>query len=807
MAMRDPGAAGTPVGASDADDAPERELDQLFLLHATALQAGDAVSRWWLQLRADVEDATTQRSLDEVLRNSLHGIVEALGADAVALLLADDTGCLTVRAAVGMQPELWREVRIPPGAGVAGRVALERRAMVVRDLDDVEVASETLRTSGVRSLVAVPVSTGDQVVGVVHADSFEPAHFDERDVRLLQVVADRLAAAIERVRLFEAERAARARAEEVADRLGRLQRITAALSGDIEADDVAAAVQSELTPDPTGEVVSLVVWLLQGDRLCLLREWEANEDVRPFVDMGIDDPLPGPLAVRTGTPLWLGSPAEMTSFGGPGYGELRAQAAAVLPLVVEGRPLGVLAVAYGSERDFAIEERLFLSVVAQQAADAIHRATLRRARAREAAEHAFLADVSAALGASLDPTDILRGSVELMVPQLADMVSVHLFDELGVLRRVAMTHRDPAVEIEMSLNGQDNEYESRSVLATLAVAKGQPLLLPIGQDDVTVVALDAQHEQMLHDLNIGSAIAVPLTARGEDLGLLGLLRQSGSAPLTEAELALAAEIGRRASHAIDNALQHQRRIEVARALQASLLPPVLSPVPGAEVAAVFHPATAGVDVGGDFYDLFPVDDGRWVLMIGDVSGSGPAAAALTAQVRHGARVAARAGLDPASVVAAVNATLDETTGSEWFCTMVYAELVPHADGVDLQVICAGHIPPLVVRGGDVEEVDCQGPLLGVLPTASFAAKRLRLGPGHALVLVTDGATEARPRGRHGADSFFGEERLRQTLADASGGDAKALVDAVAWSVLEFAGGQLGDDVALVALRATPGPER
>src|SRR5579863_1908133 len=173
MAIRDTGTAGGTSGANAPDDAAERELDQLFLLHATALQDGDAVARWWLQLRADVQDATTNRSLDEVLRNSLHGIADALSADAVAFLLADeDTGELTVRAAVGMQPELWRQVSIGVGAGMAGKVVADRKPMIVSDLATIEVASETLRNSGVRSLVAVPVSIADQVIGVVHADSF-----------------------------------------------------------------------------------------------------------------------------------------------------------------------------------------------------------------------------------------------------------------------------------------------------------------------------------------------------------------------------------------------------------------------------------------------------------------------------------------------------------------------------------------------------------------------------------------------------------------------------------------------------------
>lgn len=804
MTIDGPGDAGPSEEATEPGDEHGRELDQLFLLHATALQAGDTVARWWFQLRADVQDATSEETLDDVLNSSLRGIADALGADAVAVLLADDSGELVVRAAVGMQPELWREVHIAQGAGMAGRVFAERRPMVVPDLSAIPVASETLRHSGMRSLVAVPITVGDHAIGVVHADSTELAHFAQPSVRLLQIVADRLAAAIERVRLFQAERSARAHAEAVAERLGRLQRITAALSEDVDTGHVAEVILSELGPAIGIEATSRTIWLLEGDRLRLLRDIDVPAHATVFAEMALDEPLPGPEVVRTSRPVWLTSRKEIEHYEALRDAAVASGAIAVLPLVVEGRAMGVLAVGYDDERDFPPEERIFLSVVAQQAAEAFHRAELRAARARAAAESALLADLSAALGASLEATSILERGVRLLVPRFADMVSVHLFDELGVLRRVAIAHRDAASEAELARGGQDTDYESRSVLNMLAVAQGQPVLLPTGAPDVAAdAAIDAEHEAMLRDFGIGSALAVPLTARGEDLGLLGLIRFEGTEPFGEGDTELAAEIGRRASHAIDNALQHQRRVEVARALQASLLPPALTPVPGAEVAAVFHPASAGVDVGGDFYDLFPLHGGRWVLMIGDVSGSGPAAAALTAQVRHGARVAARAGLEPAAVVAAVNATLDETTGSEWFCTMVYAELVPHDDGIDLQVICAGHPPPIVVRAGHVEELSCQAPLLGVMPAASFPAERLRLGPGHAVVLVTDGATEARPRGHHGIDSFFGEHRLHEAVAAASGRDASGIVDSVAAAVLEFSGGQLGDDLAIVALRAVP----
>lgn len=790
------------------DDLGSRELDQLFLLHAAALETGEALWQWWFRWRAQVQDATTQDALESVLRDSLETIARAIGADGLAVLLSDESGELVVRTAIGMQPTLWQSVHIASGAGMAGRVLAERRPWVVPDLSKIEVVSRTLRESGVRSLVAVPVLGHHRALGVLHADSFELDHFSESDVPLLALVADRIGAAIEQVALFEAERDARGAAEAAAFRLARLQRVTAALSRDLTAEQVAEVVLDELGDDIDGDAVAYLIWMVMGDRLHLLRSSEASPASDAYRDVALGEDLPGPTVVRTGQPLWFSSQEELRAFAGMDEAWLLSQALALLPLAVEDQVLGLLAVVYPRPRQFSEDERRFLSVVARQAAESLHRASARRARIRAARDNALLADVSAALGSSLDSSTSLRRALVELVPAMADFATIHLFDKLGTPRRAALLHGDPEVDAMLAKAAVDPAHEAQGVLRVLAAAGRRPRLVPVGSDPPDGWALDHDHAEQLRSLGVTSAIAVPLVSRGEVLGLLGLMRLSGSEPYGEAELALADEIGSRVSVAVDNAMQSEQRVAVARALQASLLPPELVEIPGAEVAAVFHPAGTGAEVGGDFYDLFPVDAGRWVLMIGDVSGSGPAAAALTAQVRHGARVAARAGLAPAAVVAAVNATLDETTGSEWFCTMVYAELVPHDQGVDMEVICAGHVPPLLVSASGVDEVECQAPLLGVLPAASFTARRLQLAPGDALVLVTDGATEARPAGGRRSDAMFGEARLRQVVGRAAGCDAQGLVEAVAESVLEFAGGRLDDDLALMVLRAAPrrGPQ-
>lgn len=425
---------------------------------------------------------------------------------------------------------------------------------------------------------------------------------------------------------------------------------------------------------------------------------------------------------------------------------------------------------------------------------------------RVAANAQFLADVSTMFSWSLDVNETLNSTAHLMVPKIADMAAVHLFDEIGVLRRVALAHRDPKAEIRPVQLESEQGSEAPNALLALATESGRTAVLAPGNGALSVqVVLDEASSNHLLALGMTSALAVPLVARGETLGLLGLYRFANSPSYDVTDIAFAEELSRRAAVAIDNALAHRRRADVARALQASLLPPTLSNLPGVEVSATFHPAGEGVEVGGDFYDVFPLGDNRWVLMIGDVSGSGPAAAALTAQVRHGARVAARAGLAPAAVVAAINTSLDETTGSEWFCTMVYAELSLHDVGADLQIVCAGHPPPLVLRGEAVEAVGVQGPLLGVLPLASFGVRSVRLGPGHALVMVTDGALEARSTTSEVStpDGFFGQERLERTVRNCAGQPASFIVEAIADEVISLSGGQLSDDLAILAVRRDP----
>lgn len=235
--------------------------------------------------------------------------------------------------------------------------------------------------------------------------------------------------------------------------------------------------------------------------------------------------------------------------------------------------------------------------------------------------------------------------------------------------------------------------------------------------------------------------------------------------------------------------------QLAETLQQSLLPPHLPDITGVEISAHYEAARDGSDVGGDFYDVFESARNDWSLVIGDVCGKGPEAAALAALVRYTTRAAAIQTARPRLVLSLVNEVVLRQS-EEQFCTAAYVRFRPEDEGARLMISCAGHPPPLVLRaGGDVESVEARGRVLGPFADLASVDRIVRLDPGDSLLLYTDGVTDARS-----ADGFFGEERLRDTLISCAGSGADDIVEAIDRSLNEFHGGKPRDDIAFVVLR-------
>nr|WSS66693.1 SpoIIE family protein phosphatase [Streptomyces sp. NBC_01177] len=255
-----------------------------------------------------------------------------------------------------------------------------------------------------------------------------------------------------------------------------------------------------------------------------------------------------------------------------------------------------------------------------------------------------------------------------------------------------------------------------------------------------------------------------------------------------------AEEARRQAEATRARLQ-----ETLAVLQQSLLPSELPVVPGLEAASYYHTASPDL-LGGDFYDLFPLDTGRWAFFLGDVCGKGPQAAAVTSLARYTLRAAAMHDPDPVTVLTTLNSVLHEryASGEGHYCTVIFGVLQPANDGhVGVHLASGGHPSALIQRAdGSADYLPTPGGLLvGVLPQAPFTAARTDLLPGDTLLLYTDGLTEART----GPDrELYGDDALRAFTAARTPAGPQALITALSGLLASFGDG-LDDDTALLAL--------
>jgi PAS domain S-box-containing protein len=446
-----------------------------------------------------------------------------------------------------------------------------------------------------------------------------------------------------------------------------------------------------------------------------------------------------------------------------------------------------------------IEEERDLLLVKEQVA---------RAEAVEVRRRlALLAAAGPSLSASLDYEETLEGITRLLVPELADWCLLDMVDDNGSVNQLAAAHAEEEKEDLLRRLREHRQFGEGDPGSTSEVLRtGQSVLLPDLPDPTFYErALGrGEHLDIVLRLEPRSLMCVPLLARGRTMGAITLVLSSRSERRYDREdLLLAENLAYRCALAADNARLYRDRSEIARVLQKSLLPPHLPEIPGVEVGAEYLSVGEASEVGGDFYDLINTVEDGWICAIGDVRGKGVEAASVTALARYTIRAVTLKNDRPSEVLAALNEAMLRQLPEDRFCTVACVRLEPQdgSAGVGIDVSRAGHPPPLLVRPeGTVEEVGCSGRVLGVFPEAELRDTSLRLMPGEALVLYTDGVTEARSRD----GDFFGEGRLRDLLSSCVGCDAVTFAKRVKDAVLDFQEGYPRDDLAVLVLRASDG---
>jgi serine phosphatase RsbU (regulator of sigma subunit)/PAS domain-containing protein len=328
---------------------------------------------------------------------------------------------------------------------------------------------------------------------------------------------------------------------------------------------------------------------------------------------------------------------------------------------------------------------------------------------------------------------------------------------------------------------------------------GSSLLLAHAED-IGILGIGAAGVPLLMMIDATSLLCVPVTDGERSYGVLTLARQAGEQPFELADLGLVEELGQHLGLTIRVDRMFRRRTEIADSLQASLLPRELPIVPGIEFAAAYIAATEGLEVGGDFYDVYRTPGG-WGISIGDVCGKGEEAAAVTAAARHAIRVLARWNPDPAEVLHQANEIMLAEEFDGRFVTACAAHLQWRDGGLHVVVGSAGHPGAVLIRpDGRVRMLTGGGMALGLFPEVVAATEELELSQGDLLFLFTDGITDARS-----PDMTYFEDRLSDELAALAGRPPAEIVNAMQTLVLEFSMNELRDDMTMLVLRVGDDP--
>jgi serine phosphatase RsbU (regulator of sigma subunit)/PAS domain-containing protein len=330
---------------------------------------------------------------------------------------------------------------------------------------------------------------------------------------------------------------------------------------------------------------------------------------------------------------------------------------------------------------------------------------------------------------------------------------------------------------------------------------GSPMLVA-HPDDEDILGVTQDGVPLLMLLSGACLLCAPIAANGISYGTLTLVRGAAAGTFGLADMGVAEDAAEQLARTIAVQRTMRQRTEAAQALQGSLLPRVLKPIPGVEIAAAHMPPTLGREVGGDFYDVYPTPEG-WGIAIGDVVGKGQDAAAVTAAARHAIRVLAHWNADPAQVLRGVNEIMLAEAFGGRFVTADAAHLSWQDGRLRVALGSAGHPSPVrIMPDGRAQLIEGGGEPLGIFADGEAKVEELDLATGEVLFFCTDGLAGARSP----EFEYFGE-RLADSLAGLSGRSPADIIAEMQRLLVEFCGGVLLDDVTMLALRVGEPPDR
>ncbi|HEX2433306.1 MAG TPA: SpoIIE family protein phosphatase [Gaiellaceae bacterium] len=487
--------------------------------------------------------------------------------------------------------------------------------------------------------------------------------------------------------------------------------------------------------------------------------------------------------------------------------EAGVEAAVSVPLRAGSELIGILVAYLPRGRRLQPNESALLAALAGQLAVAVqnaglHEETMLLARAREQALkserraarrlEAFY-EISRSFSESLKLEDTIDAVTRTAVELLDLDAAVLRLPEGRGEDLVALSVYIPDPRLRDALEPILSRPQPTARLRALGLGRARNALV---LDPVTAEHLGGGHELLAPFMRRGSsAVVVPIVASGEVIAALTLVVLDPARTVDAETVETVRSLAAQAALAIDNARLYQQQSGFADAMQRSLLPAAPPLLPGIEVGSVYE-SSARLDVGGDIFDFTILPDGRLAVVVGDVTGKGIDAAADMAMSKFVFRSLTREHPDPGDFLRAANEVVVDEVHEGKFVTMIYVTL----DLSTGELVCAsaGHPNARVIRAdGTVVELSAHGLALGIEPDQEYAEAREILPPGSAVVLLTDGVMEARLEGE-----LYGERRLARLLAERREEPAADLARAVVEGARAFAGGDLGDDSAVVVVKRT-----
>ncbi|WP_051370729.1 PP2C family protein-serine/threonine phosphatase [Streptomyces sp. 142MFCol3.1] len=420
-------------------------------------------------------------------------------------------------------------------------------------------------------------------------------------------------------------------------------------------------------------------------------------------------------------------------------------------------------------------------------------AELRAERSRAA----FLSKAGRRLGASLHHGRTARSVVELAVPALADAAVLVLPPRRGHADWYRCAAPGAAAESGV-LPVSSIEHVPQLVQALSGL---WPRPAPCRPGELGALGGAAPPDPGTG----GESLVMALPGSGAPAGVLVLVRSAGSEGLDTADTAVVRDFAFRAGMALSTAALYAQQAHTAAVLQSGLDPAPLPEVPGVRLGAVYRPAPEALGFGGDFYQVEPAREGGGGVdfALGDVCGKGVEAAVLTGHVRQSLRTLALVESRPLRVLDVLNQALLEADSGRFASLVIGTARLGSGGTLDVALAGGGHLPPLVLRrGGTVEAVDVGGMLVGALPGAEFGQAGVRLARDELILLYSDGITEARG-GPNGVEEY-GAERLAHDLAGCAGMPAGAVAERIELRIADWLAGHAHDDIAVLALQASPG---